>query len=85
MRLLAFWFLFAGFAVKLPVVPVHMAARRARGSAYTHLGCTRRYFVENEVAMVFIRIVDGFFLPKTLYSAIPLAVLGDDFNCLWRF
>ncbi len=36
----AFLFLFIGFAIKLPMVPLHMVARCARRSAYTHLRYT---------------------------------------------
>lgn len=90
-RLLAFWFLFIGFAVKLPVVPVHTWLPDAHVEAPTPISVVLAGILLKIGGYAFIRIVAGFFPLETFYSAVPLAVLGmisivyGGFNALAQF
>ncbi|NIJ55475.1 complex I subunit 4 family protein [Dyadobacter arcticus] len=75
-RLLAFWFLFIGFAVKLPVVPVHTWLPDAHVEAPTPISVVLAGILLKIGGYGFIRIVFGFFPIEAQYSIIPLAVLG---------
>lgn len=75
-RLLAFWFLFIGFAVKLPVVPLHTWLPDAHVEAPTPISVVLAGILLKIGGYGFIRIVDSIFPLEAQYSMAPLAVLG---------
>jgi NADH-quinone oxidoreductase subunit M len=75
-RQLAFWFLFIGFAVKLPVVPVHTWLPDAHVEAPTPVSVVLAGILLKIGGYGFIRIVDGFFPAEAQFNMVPLAILG---------
>lgn len=75
-RIWAFWLLFAGFAVKLPVVPVHTWLPDAHVEAPTAISVVLAGILLKIGGYGFIRIVDGFFPQEAFISSVPLAILA---------
>ncbi len=76
LRALIFWFLFIGFAVKLPVVPVHTWLPDAHVEAPTPISVVLAGILLKIGGYGFIRIVIGFFPEEAFDNAVILSVLG---------
>ncbi len=76
LRTIAFWFLFAGFAVKLPIVPVHTWLPDAHVEAPTPISVVLAGILLKVGGYGIMRIVDGFFPSEAFAYSIPLAVLA---------
>ncbi|WP_044198884.1 complex I subunit 4 family protein [Dyadobacter tibetensis] len=75
-RMLAFWFMFLGFAVKLPVVPFHTWLPDAHVEAPTPISVVLAGILLKIGGYGFIRIVDGFFPYEAQYNILPLGLLA---------